>query len=71
MDIDREFNASNLTLPDLLAEAERVRKQMTSHLRFDVQPKAQSLADHRDNARHNRAAGESHEFRKDDKCRSG
>lgn len=48
MEIDPDFDPGNLTLPDLLAEAERIRKHMTSHLRFDVQPKAQRLADHRE-----------------------
>jgi len=47
--IDRDFDPQTLTLPDLLAEAERIRKQMAEHLRYDLQPKAQALADHRDN----------------------
>ncbi len=49
MQIDRDFDPRTLTLPDLLAEAERIRKQMAEHLRFDLQPKAQELADHRVN----------------------
>ncbi|MBI1310740.1 hypothetical protein GC176_05480 [bacterium] len=49
MNAERDFDPQSLTLPDLLVEAERIRKQMTGHLRFDLQPKAQSLAEHREN----------------------
>ena len=49
MHIDSGFDPQAMTLPDLLVEAEKLRKRMTEHLRYDLQPKAQELAEHREN----------------------
>jgi hypothetical protein len=46
--VERDFDPRVMTLPDLLTEAERVRKQMVEHVRFDLQPKARELAEHPD-----------------------
>lgn len=44
-----EIAVESLTLPELVATAEQIRRRVIEHLQYDMQQKARSLAEQREN----------------------